>query len=205
MITEIFKLVLAISCTVYCTQLDFIFQKCRNQAEAFSAAYLISKEYFINRKLVYNQTRTNVEYSTFSMLSSNFEMKSKFKFKGTAIQSVDIFDFSVIHLSMYERLQRRWFPLKKFTTDYLQPIIDSTIMLKQIAIYQNEQMNSYYKNTILLIPFLGVMKGTGNSGIENRSIYLQACFWSFYKYYKYILLVVTNNDDANLVRLLLLV
>jgi hypothetical protein len=72
-------------------------QKCKDANEAYSASYLISREHIMYQNTGYNLTWVNCEMGSFIM------MYRKGPENGTLLQSVDVLDFSVIHLSAYER------------------------------------------------------------------------------------------------------
>ena len=76
-------------------------QKCREGGEAYSASYLISKEHLLYQFTDYNLSWVNCEMASFIM------MRRFGPINGSITQSVDILDLSVIHLSPYERLQKR--------------------------------------------------------------------------------------------------
>jgi hypothetical protein len=75
------------------------YHKCADVAEAYGASYFITK---------FNLTWVNCEMGSFVFLKRlNGNTIHHKNVSGTTIQSLDVLDFSVIHLSAYERLQRR--------------------------------------------------------------------------------------------------
>ena len=112
---------------------------------------------------------------------------------GTIIQSLDVLDFSVIHLSAFERLKRRWRKLlpdfikdksrnkKDWETGTLSEVTNAVNMLRKRALNFREDgtpLSSPEANrTVVVMPFLGSDMGAGHSKLENRYEYLKACFW----------------------------
>jgi hypothetical protein len=85
------------------------YHKCADVAEAYGASYFITKEYLLRTKVEkFNLTWVNCEMGSFVFLKRlNGRTIHQKNVSGVAIQSLDVLDFSVIHLSAYERLQRR--------------------------------------------------------------------------------------------------
>ena len=85
------------------------YHKCADVNEAYGASYFITKEYLMRTKVEkFNLTWVNCEMGSFVFLKrlSARSVHAK-NLTGVVIQSLDVLDFSVIHLSAYERLQRR--------------------------------------------------------------------------------------------------
>ena len=85
------------------------YHKCADPAEAYGASYFITKEYMLRTKVEkFNLTWVNCEMGSFVFMKRlNGNTVHHKNVSGVAIQSLDVLDFSVIHLSAYERLQRR--------------------------------------------------------------------------------------------------
>lgn len=110
------------------------------------------------------------------------------------MQSLDVLDFSVIHLSTYERSSKRY--MNKLWTDRkerakawhnIDPVKQAANTLENI---NNPKKNGNIKvkyskdasRTLVVMPFLGGAMGAGHSELGNRFEYLKACFWSFYEF-----------------------
>ena len=78
--------------------------KCRDSGEAYAAAYLMTKEHLLYQNTGFNLSMVNCEMGSFVMLYRGRREKEN----ATVIMSLDVLDYSVIHLSAFERLQRRW-------------------------------------------------------------------------------------------------
>jgi hypothetical protein len=92
--------------------------RCYDTGEAYSAAYLITKEHLLQTKTSYNLTwfvlnsflplliccRVNCEMGS---IIFTYQKSRAPKSPGGVVQSLDLLDFSVIHLSAYERLIKR--------------------------------------------------------------------------------------------------
>eukprot|EP01041_Mallomonas_annulata_P006623 gene6623-13418_t len=183
------------------------FHKCKDSGEVYGAAYLITKELLINQFTDYNLKNVNCEMGSFIMYSKNI-----------LIQSLDVLDFSTIHLSAYERLQRRYsakFKNKAFLTGKIDLIHTSVKILQQKALESEKRRQeshilhkSNYPNldknitnpslrTVVIMPFLGSDMGAGHSNLDNRLVYLKACFWSIYVDFPNIVAVVKTPGDRD--------
>eukprot|EP01034_Spumella_vulgaris_P026815 gene26815-33456_t len=127
---------------------------------------------------------------------------------GSMLQSVDVLDFSVVHLSTYERLLRRWG--KSVASDpaakagNIDPIIQSATILRDRAKTLRDPLTPIvhpaYNRTVVVMPFLGSDMGAGHSKLSNRLQYLSACFWSFYAVYPHVVAAVKNEKDRDFAR-----
>jgi hypothetical protein len=182
--------------------------KCRDSGEIYSAAYLITREHILYQNTGYNLSYVNCEMGSFIMMNQRFNLDRNVN--GTLIQTLDVLDFSVIHLSAYERLQRRWAPfLKKevnknetlkgiydlSSIDKIEPILKVSKFLKERAMNMklNREERPLYKEmnrTVVIMPFLAAENGAGHSKLGNRLHYLHACMNKFYYFYYYIFLLL---------------
>lgn len=181
-------------------------QRCRDANEVYSASYLINKEHLLYQFTDYNLTWVNCEMGSFIM------MYRKGPENGTLLQTVDVLDLSVIHLSAYERLQRRWGRSIKNTKpkDWnIDEVIRSKDLLKnRTLLLRSDPKNSphdsmalsYLNRTVVIMPFLGVDNGAGHSKLSNRFQYVAACFWAFYAEYNHIVAVVKSPKDRDFLR-----
>ena len=201
---------------------------CKDRNEAYSASYLVTKEHFLNQFTAFNLSWVNCEMGSYVMMYQTMLKNGKIvdlketNGNGTLIQSIDVIDLAVIHLSTYERLYRKWIDAlkrsaKKLSTK-IDPIIRSgkilqnqvqmksrqkfTMSLLNESEYNNPSLNisweklSYKLNrTVVIMPFLGIDMGAGHSELSNRYHYLASCFWSFYSYYPHIVAAVKSPKD----------
>ena len=73
--------------------------KCRDVGEAYSASYLITKEHLLYQFTGYNLTWVNCEMGSFIMMNQRAHPDRNVN--GSVTQTLDILDFSIIHLSWY--------------------------------------------------------------------------------------------------------
>jgi hypothetical protein len=183
-----------------------LFQKCKDSGEAYSASYLISKEHLQYQFTGYNLTWVNCEMGSFIMM--NGKANPDKDVNGSMLQSVDVLDFSVVHLSTYERLLRRWG--KSVASDpaakagNIDPIYHSAALLKTRALTLRDPLtpiaHTAYNRTVVVMPFLASDMGAGHSKLSNRLQYLSACFWSFYAVYPHVVAAVKNEKDRDFAR-----
>lgn len=185
------------------------FYKCRDSGEAYSAAYLTTKEHLLNQFTGYNLTWVNCEMGSFIMMESKKE-------NGSMVQSLDVLDFSVVHLSAYERLKRRWRKVlpdfinnksknkRDWETGSITEIVKATKILRERAEIMREEgtplSTPEVNRTVAIMPFLGAENGAGHSKLDNRYEYLKACFWSLYAAIPNIVAAVKNNADYEYAR-----
>jgi hypothetical protein len=81
------------------------FHICIGGGEAYGAAYLITKEHLLLQFTDLPLNWVNCELASFMMMTPKRSLKPNHN--GQIIQSLDVLDFSAIHLSAYERLTRR--------------------------------------------------------------------------------------------------
>jgi hypothetical protein len=221
-------------------------QHCRDKGEAYGAAFLVRKDFFMStiEKFTLARTRSmfgsdirdlyegelwlnrrqemlkksNVELATFSMMSHVTDLllnETGNAYQGGRLyQSIDVLDFSVLHLSTYERLLHRYSEHKNvhMELENYSPIEEATEMLKAKGIFRSQgrkrdlqggkhrmsnAASPYFQRTVVVMPYLGYEKGEGNSKTIYRQRYLAACFWSFYAYYPFIVIAVTSAKDRD--------
>jgi hypothetical protein len=118
---------------------------------------------------------------------------------GTVIQTLDVLDLSVIHLSWFERLQKRHRTKAVKGVDPIQPIIDASTILRDRAL-KHPPYSFNANRTVAIMPFLGSENGAGHSKLGNRLHYLHACFWSIYYETPYVVAAVKNVKDEEFAR-----
>ena len=124
--------------------------------------------------------------------------------KGMIIQSLDVLDFSVIHLSTYERSNRKymrelWSNKEERKTEWskIAPVIETAKLLEQKNKYKTHNWIPEANRTVVVMPFLGGAMGAGHSELGNRFEYLKACFWSLYEFFPHITIGVKTHDDVD--------
>jgi hypothetical protein len=165
------------------------YHRCYDGGEIYSAAYMITREHLIKQNTNYSLNWVNCEMASFIMYTSTI-----------GIQSLDILDYSVIHLSAYERLHRSWKPFYK-----LNPKVNTLEVMRQVTSYvkhqtmqnSNNSKLSLMDRTLVVMPFLGTGMGAGHSILENRFAYLHACVWSIYEHFTHIVVGVLSESDYN--------
>ena len=125
---------------------------------------------------------------------------------GTLMQSLDVLDFSVIHLSAYERLQRRWAKAIKthVNSTSLDTVVETSQLLKSNTLLShsmNQVISKDMNRTVVVMPFLAGENGAGHSKLANRLQYLHACFWSFYQQIPHIVAFVKSEKDYEYARI----
>lgn len=174
--------------------------KCKDGGEVYSASYLITREHLVYQFTEYNLTWVNCEMGSFIMMNGRADPFRNGN--GSLLQSIDVLDFSVIHLSAYERLLLRWArsaPEINADKNNIQPVVDASILIKEYALKLRKMPPAHpaLNRTVVIMPYLGVDRGAGHSKLFNRQIYLNACFWSFYAFYPYIVAGVKSAKDRD--------
>lgn len=102
---------------------------------------------------------------SFIMMNGNANPQ-KSNVNGTIIQSLDVLDFSVIHLSAYERVERRWARTLKLNSNdtilsFTAITNASTLLRSYSRKVHNQQVGTkssstmYLNTTVVIMPFLG--------------------------------------------------
>lgn len=179
--------------------------RCRDTGEAYSASYLIHREHLELQHTAYNLTWVNCEMGSFIMM--NGRAAAHRHVNGTVFQSIDVLDFSVIHLSAFERLQQRWSrssPLIQQDRNNLTSVFRAAEELREHTLRMRERdshkAHAAFDKTVVVMPFLGSEMGAGHSKLVNRQAYLHACFWSFYEHYSHVVAAVKSPKDAYFIR-----
>lgn len=183
---------------------------CNGVFEAYSASYLTTRAHILNvDSQGYNLTWVNCEMASFIHMKESNGFFKKPDSEGVIMQSLDVLDFSVIHLSAYERSTRRYaHKLFKSQKDLkanwhkIEPVIEAG---DKLAALNNPKSRTYRKinyspealNTIVIMPFLGGAMGAGHSKLGNRFEYLKTCFWSFYEFIPNIAAGVARQEDVD--------
>lgn len=175
------------------------FHRCHDEGEVYAAAYLVTKEHIMNHNTQYNLSHANTELASFIVLDTGHP-KSGIR-SGTMTQSLDILDFSVIHLSAYERLMRRY---NMPEMESYSPVANAATVLMKYALDivtagrpgLTQQLNA----TVVIMPWLGSEIGAGNSKLTHRQAFLRACFWSFYAMIPNVVIGVKNAKDDQFAR-----
>lgn len=191
------------------TKEDSKFHKCVDLGEAYSASYLTSKEHLMQINIHRNYSHVSCEMASTIMLATakrkNVKRLKTFindpNATGIAIMSIDVLDYSVLHLSAYERLNRKF---KKKLRRIDQTFEDNDIEPVKRALSYINHTNGYNGNidhrstqTIAIMPFLGLNMGAGHSVLENRFVYLKLCVLSVLKVFSNIAIGVLSADDRD--------
>jgi hypothetical protein len=105
---------------------------CIDTGEAYSASFLVTREHLLHQNTNYNLTWVNCEMGSFIMMNPRAKVGKNNN--GSVIQTLDVLDFSFIHLSWYERLLNRYRIKKPKNENPLQHVIDALSILKSKAI-----------------------------------------------------------------------
>lgn len=188
-------------------------QYCFDTGEAYSASYLVNKKHLIDQRTEYNLSSVNCELASFMLFHRYVAFPpKKIEAVGSIVQTVDMLDFSVLHLSVFERLIGRWSSASKsinlnqnnFTViTNAANILQQQALLIQQYVHHQAPLTPQLDKTVVVMPYLGVDRGIGHSRLVNRQYYLHACFWSYYTFYKNIVIAVKSIKDAIYIRYIL--
>ena len=139
--------------------------------------------------------------NTKAMREKLYNFRTNASAEGIAVMSLDVLDYSVIHLSAYERSNRKFIMrLKKLDDNFDENNID---IVKTAGRFIKQQDPSFQhvdpraKQTVALMPFLGVNMGAGHSVLSNRYEYLKVCFWSVHQVFPHIVVGVLSQNDVD--------
>lgn len=190
------------------------FYKCPNLGEIFSGSYLVTRKYFqrqVSRITlpIENINRTNIELATFAMINQQ-AIPFKFEYYGTPLQSRDLLDFSVIHLSAYERLFKEHPMVRKHLgVDGIRKMnhnimkgnhkerLERDFPTSSSRSSGSSSLSPFFLKTLVIMPYLGESRGISGSMESHRPLYLSTCFWSFYRYFPNIVAGVISRADSD--------
>jgi len=184
---------------------------CNSVYEAYSASYLTTKHHMLEvASETYNLTWVNCEMASFIHMKASSKFYHNPNQEGLIMQSLDVLDFSVIHLSAYERSSNKhrnalWKNRKDMVREWanIDPVISAG---KRLAYLNDPRIRSISRNitylpeaqrTVVVMPFLGGAMGAGHSKLNNRYEYLKTCFWSLYEFFPHIVAGVTRQEDVD--------
>jgi len=105
----------------YDEERDFLnYHRCSNEGEAFAGSWLVTKEHFTAYNVSYGLSEANAELAFFLVMETR-RSKKAWAPVGALMQTLDVLDLSVIHLSAYERLYRQ------YTYDLQEPAVSDEI------------------------------------------------------------------------------
>eukprot|EP01032_Pedospumella_encystans_P009104 gene9104-10749_t len=182
---------------------------CNSQFEAYSASYLTTKQHMLAvASESFNLSWVNCEMASFIHMKASAKFYNNPKEEGVIIQSLDVLDFSVIHLSAYERSSHKhrdklWKNRKDMIREWhnIDPVINAGKRLAYLndPLVRNRSITYLpeAQRTVVVMPFLGGAMGAGHSKLNNRYEYLKTCFWSLYEYFPHIVAGVTRQEDVD--------
>ncbi len=157
----------------------------------------------------YNLSWVNCEMASFVHMKESNKFYANPHSEGVIMQSLDVLDLSVIHLSAFERSSRRykdvlWKKPAEVKVEWtkIEPVKQAGVRL---AALNNPALPTHRKihyspearRTVVIMPFLGGAMGAGHSELGNRFEYLKTCFWSFYEFVPNIVAGVTRQEDVD--------
>eukprot|EP00597_Dinobryon_sp_UTEXLB2267_P000987 CAMPEP_0170065456 /NCGR_PEP_ID=MMETSP0019_2-20121128/5536_1 /TAXON_ID=98059 /ORGANISM="Dinobryon sp., Strain UTEXLB2267" /LENGTH=553 /DNA_ID=CAMNT_0010272329 /DNA_START=11 /DNA_END=1669 /DNA_ORIENTATION=+ len=199
---------------------------CNAVFEAYSASYLTTKQHMLSvASEGYNLTWVNCEMASFIHMKESNRFYKNPQSDGLIMQSLDLLDFSVIHLSAYERsthkhrdvlfktqkeMKANWHNIDPVIAagKYLEwlnnpfhstPRVGKSPISDSVPRGRTKKIN-YSKEalrTVVVMPFLGGAMGAGHSKLGNRFEYLKTCFWSIYEFLPNIVAGVTRQEDVD--------
>ena len=105
----------------YDEERDFLkYHRCSNEGEAFAGSWLVTKEHLTAYNVSYGLSEANAELAFFLVMETRRSKKAWVPV-GALMQTLDVLDLSVIHLSAYERLYRQ------YTYDLQEPAVSDEI------------------------------------------------------------------------------
>ena len=186
---------------------DLTMHMCNEPGEAYSASWLTTRQHVLEvPSETYNLTWVNCEMASFIHMRRSMKHHTDRYNDGIIMQSLDVLDFSVIHLSAYERVNKRykkllWKPREYHLYTLIEPVKQAADLLEQ---EWNPKISKKVikwsedaKRTVAIMPFLGGAMGSGHSELGNRFVYLKACFWSLYQFFPNIVAGVSRQADVD--------
>lgn len=140
---------------------------CNSVFEAYSGSYLTTKAHMLKvASESFNLTWVNCEMASFIHMKDSRKFYSDPGGEGMVMQSLDVLDFSVIHLSAYERSSKKYkhriwsskADLKVAWTK-IEPVREAGKILEAknnpLKSGQNITWSDEARRTVVIMPFLG--------------------------------------------------
>lgn len=138
---------------------------CNTVYEAYSGAFLTTRAHMLTVK-DHNLTWVNCEMASFLHMKAGLMSLENPRSEGTIMQALDVLDFSVIHLSAYERSSKKhrksiWRTKADIKTKWSQidPVKIAADLLEGIVNPLKSGRNLTWsedaKKTVVIMPFLG--------------------------------------------------
>lgn len=139
---------------------------CNGVFEAYSGAYLTTSAHML-KVMPYNLSWVNCEMASFLHMKENHRFFKDPHGEGMVIQSLDVLDFSVVHLSAYERSSRKhrksiwtskadlkneWSKIEAVKAAAAQLALRNNPLLSGMNITWSAEAHK----TVVLMPFLGM-------------------------------------------------
>lgn len=191
------------------------FHRCADEGEAFAGSWFITKKHFLSYNTTYDLAEANPELASFLVIETRRSRKAWYPI-GALMQTLDVLDFSVIHLSAYERLYRKYqydIEEAEVIAETRMTMMNAVRSLKVEADKERALKNGTrsFKNlydsifsspssseSLAMLPWLGSIKGYGHSEISFRMRYLEACVWSIHPLIPHIVIGVASQHDRAL-------
>lgn len=182
---------------------------CNAVFEAYSASYLTTKEHILAVKSErYNLSWVNCEMASFTHMRDSPLFYDHPRAQGMVMQTLDVLDFSAIHLSAFERSSKKYKHIlwpsredQKTKWTHIDAIREAGKQLENLINPLKSGRNITWteesKRTVVIMPFLGGAMGAGHSELGNRFIYLKTCFWSLYEFFPNIVAGVSRQEDVD--------
>ena len=183
--------------------------KCVDQGESYTAAYLASRATFLRRPA----TLRDVNAPNLNMESASWwPMKGMKRGTVSTYKSIDAMDWSVSHLSMYERrLNMVHFPggviKDALLADMTVQLTAQETALK--AAWTNASTTGRHgddptwearNGTVCVMPFYAGGMGSGHSLTSTRQLYLALSVYSVLRHFPSVVVVVGDAEDEEFVR-----
>jgi len=201
------------------------FHRCVNEGEAFSGSWLTSTKHLLSYNSSYNLATANGELAAFLVIETR-RSKKAWSPVGSLMQTLDVLDLSVVHLSAYERLYRKYgFQIEapKVAADIEEVMERSAALLESRARERERrrvEATMSFKDvfdlattgrrsppqeppqkggTLGIHPWLGSVRGYSHSETKFRLAYLRACLWSTHALTSDVVIGVVSEEDRRLI------
>ena len=184
------------------------FHRCFDEGEVYSASFLSRTAYLLTKDLrISEATQRNTELATFLMIETDLHKKYKAQLgAGKMFMTADFFEFSVIHLSAYERSMRE-VGLNDVDGPFVNRLHNLAALQKakyvralsqtQIQNLTTSTETSNRSNTLVVMPFFGLKheNDVGHSDIAKRLVYLEAAYYNIAAVFPNVVIGVANDAD----------
>lgn len=176
------------------------FYDCPVHGEAYTGAYFMERDVFENTSVIpeiFCSKVANMESGSFTLFP--LKLRIGWKNEGTLLKTVDLFAFSVTHLSWLDRYLVQ-FGMTQFLRPWFVPhVVDRVNAFEWTEPpFRSDDVQNAADDTVVLMPFFATPNAktdAGHSSLEMRRTWLALTFRGVSHFFKHVTVTVGTDFD----------